>query len=327
GRGRAGARLRAPGIGVQRDGLRAQGGGRLQAGDSRRSRPPARPDQDLAQDHERLPSRSRASAGRAPAQGGQRAVRGRPGRRRCADPLHHHEPRPRARPRPERCDEPPHRFVRGHGDGEPALGGRAAERRAGASGHVADRGRSNRRAEQLLGFPGGARQLRVGGHRGARHEPARLPGALGDGDPAAELAAPRARFPLYGGRARGHAGAQGGMADYREADAGRRYSGWGYGGTATAQWRKFSAEGAVVRLNLDPANGSSAPAGFKATQLAAWIGYALSPYASLEVGLARRSPSDDFEAQSLGAIRLGARSAYEIGPGAVISLRANYLAA
>lgn len=122
-------------------------------------------------------------------------------------------------------------------------------------------------------------------------------------------------------------GAQGVMADYKEVDAGLRYSGWGYGGTATAQWRKFSAEVAVVRLNLDPTNGSSAPAGFKATQLDAWIGYAVSPYASLEVGLARRSPSDDFEAQSLGALRLGARSAYEIGPGAVISLRANYLAA
>src|SRR2546430_1465812 len=122
-------------------------------------------------------------------------------------------------------------------------------------------------------------------------------------------------------------GAQGVMADYKEVDAGLRYSGWGYGGTATAQWRKFRAEVAVVRLSLDPAKGSSAPAGVKATQLDAWIGYAVSPYASLEVGLARRSPSDDFEAQSLGAIRLGARSAYEIGPGAVISLRGNYLAA
>ena len=117
------------------------------------------------------------------------------------------------------------------------------------------------------------------------------------------------------------------MADYKEVDAGLRYSGWGYGGTATAQWRKFSAEVAVVRLSLDPTTGSSAPAGFKATQLDAWIGYAVSPYASLEVGLARRSPSDAFEAQSLGAIRVGARSAYEIGPGAVVSLRANYLAA
>src|SRR5436309_15027708 len=121
-------------------------------------------------------------------------------------------------------------------------------------------------------------------------------------------------------------GAQGVMADYKEVDAGLRYSGWGYGGTATAQWRKFSAEVAVVRLSLDPTNGSSAPAGFKATQLDAWIGYAVSPYASLDVGLARRLPSDVFEAQSLGAIRLGARSAYEIGPCSAISLLSNYLA-
>src|SRR5207245_798024 len=47
------------------------------------------------------------------------------------------------------------------------------------------------------------------------------------------------------------------MADYKEVDAGLRYSGWGYGGTATAQWRKFSAEVAVVRLSLDPTTGSS----------------------------------------------------------------------
>ena len=78
------------------------------------------------------------------------------------------------------------------------------------------------------------------------------------------------------------------MADYKEVDVGLRYSGWGYGGTAMAQWRKLSAEVAVVRLSLDPTTGSSAPAGFKATQLDAWIGYAVSPYASLEVGLARR---------------------------------------
>jgi hypothetical protein len=122
-------------------------------------------------------------------------------------------------------------------------------------------------------------------------------------------------------------GPQGVMADYREVDAGLRYSGYGYGGTAALQWRKLAAEVAVIRLDLDPTDGSSATMGFKATQVDAWVGYAVSPYASFEVGLARRTPSDDFEAQSLGAIRVGARSSYEIGPGAVVSFRANYLAA
>src|SRR5437879_12741159 len=96
------------------------------------------------------------------------------------------------------------------------------------------------------------------------------------------------------------------MADYKEVDAGLRYSGWGYGGTATAQWRKFSAEVAVIRLGLDPAQGGSAPAGVKATQLEAWIGYAASPYASLGVGRARRPPLAAFLATSPGAYGPGA---------------------
>ena len=53
----------------------------------------------------------------------------------------------------------------------------------------------------------------------------------------------------------------------------------------------------------------------------------MAPYASLEVGIIRRTADPELDAQSVGAVRLGARSFYEIGPGATILFRANYLAA
>jgi len=45
------------------------------------------------------------------------------------------------------------------------------------------------------------------------------------------------------------------------------------------------------------------------------------------VGLIRRTADPEFDAQSLGAVRIGARSVYDLGPGATVSFRANYLAA
>ena len=41
----------------------------------------------------------------------------------------------------------------------------------------------------------------------------------------------------------------------------------------------------------------------------------------------RRTADPEFDAQSVGAVRIGARSFYEIGPGATVLFRANYLAA
>src|SRR5437016_6785276 len=41
----------------------------------------------------------------------------------------------------------------------------------------------------------------------------------------------------------------------------------------------------------------------------------------------RRTADPGFDAQSLGAVRIGARSAYDLGPGATVAFRADYLAA
>jgi hypothetical protein len=122
-------------------------------------------------------------------------------------------------------------------------------------------------------------------------------------------------------------GPQAALVDYREVTAGLRYRGTGWGGAASARWGRFSAGASVVRLSLDPAPGSAATRGFAATEVDAHLGYDVADYASVEVGILRRSAESEFAAQSVGAVRLGARSAYALGPGATVAFRAGYLVA
>ncbi len=117
------------------------------------------------------------------------------------------------------------------------------------------------------------------------------------------------------------------LADYREVASGLRYRGSGVGGALWARRDRLSVEAAVVRVSLDPADGSAATAGFTATQVDAWVVYDVAAYASVEVGVLHRSVDPEFDAQSVGAVRVGGRSFYEIGPGATVVFRADYLAA
>src|SRR5207237_2340760 len=61
-------------------------------------------------------------------------------------------------------------------------------------------------------------------------------------------------------------GPQFALADYREVASGLRYRGSGFGGSLWARRDRLSVEAAVVRLSLDPADGSAATTGFTATQ-------------------------------------------------------------
>ena len=117
------------------------------------------------------------------------------------------------------------------------------------------------------------------------------------------------------------------LADYREVASELRYRGSGVGGALSARRDRLSVEAAVVRLIFDPAAGSAADSGFTATQLDAWVAYDVAAYASVEVGVLHRSADPEFDAQSVGAVRVGGRSFYEIGPGATVVFRADYLAA
>jgi opacity protein-like surface antigen len=121
-------------------------------------------------------------------------------------------------------------------------------------------------------------------------------------------------------------GPQVALASYREVAAGLRYQGTGFGAAVTARYRNLSADASVLRVTLDPTQGSAATVGFTATEVNAWVVYDVAPYASLEVGLIRRTADPELAAQSVGAVRIGARSFYEIGPGATVLFRAHYLA-
>jgi len=111
------------------------------------------------------------------------------------------------------------------------------------------------------------------------------------------------------------------LSDYREVAAGLRYRGTGLGGSLWARRDRLSAEAAVVRVSLDPADGSAATASFTTTQVDVWVAYDVAAYASVEVGVLHRSADPEFDAQSVGAVRVGARSFYEIGPGATVVFR------
>src|SRR5207247_9668563 len=62
-------------------------------------------------------------------------------------------------------------------------------------------------------------------------------------------------------------------------------------------------------------------------QVAAWLGYEVGDCARPETGTTHRGADPEFDAQSVGAVRVGARALSEIGAGATMSFRADYLAA
>jgi opacity protein-like surface antigen len=122
-------------------------------------------------------------------------------------------------------------------------------------------------------------------------------------------------------------GPQFALGDYREVTAGLHYLGTGGGGTLWARYHRFSAEASVVQLQFHPTGGSTATVGFTATQVDAWLAYDVASYVSVEAGVTRRTADPAFNAQSVGAVRAGARAFYGIGPGAMLVFRVNYLAA
>src|SRR5213078_3116511 len=117
------------------------------------------------------------------------------------------------------------------------------------------------------------------------------------------------------------------VARHDGTESGLNYQGPGSGGEDARRYGRISAEGTVGRVQLDPTSGSTATAGFTSTEVDAWVGYDLASYASVEVGLAHRSADPELDGQSMGAVRVGARSFHELGPGATVLFRANYLAA
>src|SRR5207237_9120522 len=68
-------------------------------------------------------------------------------------------------------------------------------------------------------------------------------------------------------------GPQFALADYREVASGLRYRGSGFGGALWGRRGRLSVGAGVVRVGVDPADGSAATTGFPGTQVDAWGAY------------------------------------------------------
>ena len=111
------------------------------------------------------------------------------------------------------------------------------------------------------------------------------------------------------------AGAQIAFGDYREVSGDLHWRGSGPAAWGSISLRKLTLEGRFAKLDYKPVAGGSATEGFKATQLDGFARYYLQNHISAEL-----------DAQSMAALRIGARGSYDLGPGATIALRGNYLA-
>ena len=121
------------------------------------------------------------------------------------------------------------------------------------------------------------------------------------------------------------AGAQIAFGDYREASGDLHWRGAGPAAWGSISLRKLTLEGRFTRLKYDPVAGGSATEGFKATQIDGFARYYLANSISAEIGFTKRTADPEFDAQSMTALRIGARGSYLLGPGASVALRGNYL--
>jgi hypothetical protein len=120
-------------------------------------------------------------------------------------------------------------------------------------------------------------------------------------------------------------GPQAVFGDYREVSANLHYRGGGGGVAASFAWKKLAAEVAFVSIKYEPAGDGTAVAPFTAKQLDVRVRYFVTGPVSAEVGFVRRKADPEFEAQSVGAVRAGARMSYPLGPGVRMALRGGML--
>ncbi len=119
-------------------------------------------------------------------------------------------------------------------------------------------------------------------------------------------------------------GPQVAFGDYREVSSDLHYRGTGAGVKATLTWKKFSADVDLSRVKYKPKT-SAATADFDASEVDVRLRYYVTGPVSAELGFINRKMQPEFEAQSVGAVTLGARMAYVLGPGVRMSLNGGLL--
>jgi hypothetical protein len=115
------------------------------------------------------------------------------------------------------------------------------------------------------------------------------------------------------------------FADYKEVSADLHYRGGGIAAKATMSWKKFSAEAVVSKIKYKP-EGGAATAEFDASEVDVRVRYLIAGPVSGELGFINRKTDPEFEAQSVGAMVVGARIAYLLGPGVRMALNGGVLA-
>ena len=115
------------------------------------------------------------------------------------------------------------------------------------------------------------------------------------------------------------------FGDYREVSSDLHYRGSGGGVAGSFTWKKLAVDASVAGVTYDPSADGTATASFKATQLDVRLRYYVTGPVSAEVGFVNRKAKPEFEAQSVGAVRAGARMSYLLGPGVRMGLHGGML--
>ena len=120
-------------------------------------------------------------------------------------------------------------------------------------------------------------------------------------------------------------GPQVAFGDYKEVSPDLHYRGGGMAVKATFSWKKMSAEAVASKLKYKP-EGGAATTDFDASEIDVRVRYLIAGPVSGELGFINRKTDPEFEAQSVGAVVVGARIGYLLGPGVHLSLNGGVLA-
>jgi hypothetical protein len=115
------------------------------------------------------------------------------------------------------------------------------------------------------------------------------------------------------------------FGDYKEVSPDLHYRGGGIAVKATFSWKKMSAEAVASKLEYKP-EGGAATTNFDASEVDVRVRYLIAGPVSGELGFINRKTDPEFEAQSVGAVVVGARIGYLLGPGVHMSLNGGVLA-
>ena len=114
------------------------------------------------------------------------------------------------------------------------------------------------------------------------------------------------------------------FGDYKEVSADLHYRGSGIAGKVSLSWKKLSADVVLSKLKYKPKEGA-ATAEFDASEVDVRVRYYIAGPVSGELGFINRKTDPEFEAQSVGAVVVGARMSYLLGPGVRMALNGGLL--